>query len=174
MVGKDNALGLRLQDPRKGRVGIGAHRRPAPAARRNAYQPVPVEPGIVHVEDGLRVIDRVPLGERGLLTHLAARLQELAFGGLSKPIVRTLDALADEIEGKKVRKSVIADPRNPIIGTRLIRDWKGTEHTVVVAKDGFDWNGQRFKSLSAVAKVITGTSWNGYRFFGLRQAEGGR
>lgn len=106
--------------------------------------------------------------------RLGHRIQELAFGGLSKPIVRTLDALADEIEGKKVRKSVIADPRNPIIGTRLIRDWKGTEHTVVVAKDGFDWNGQRFKSLSAVAKVITGTSWNGYRFFGLRQAEGGR
>lgn len=106
--------------------------------------------------------------------RLGHRIQELAFGGLSKPIVRTLDALADEIEGKKVRKSVIADPRNPIIGTRLIRDWKGTEHTVVVAKDGFDWNGQRFKSLSAVAKTITGTSWNGYRFFGLRQAEGGR
>ncbi len=105
--------------------------------------------------------------------RLAHRIQELAFGGLSKPIIRTLDLLADEVEGKKVRKSVISDPRNPSIGTRLIRDWKGTEHTVVVAKDGFDWNGRRYKSLSAIAKSITGTNWNGYRFFGLRAAEGG-
>ena len=105
--------------------------------------------------------------------RLAHRIQELAFGGLSKPIIHTLDNLADEVEGKKVRKSVISDPRNPIIGTRLIRDWKGTEHTVLVAKDGFDWNGQRYKSLSAIAKSITGTNWNGYRFFGLRATEGG-
>ena len=92
---------------------------------------------------------------------------------MSKSLVRTLDALADEYEGKKVRKSVIADPRNPIIGTRLVREWNGTEHTVTVMKDGFDWQGQRFKSLSAIAKTITGTNWNGYRFFGLRAAERG-
>lgn len=109
-----------------------------------------------------------------MIQRLSYRIQELAFGGMSKPLVRTLDALADEYEGKKVRKSVIADPRNPIIGTRLVREWKGAEHTVTVMKDGFDWQGQRFKSLSAIAKTITGTSWNGYRFFGLRQAEGAR
>ena len=109
-----------------------------------------------------------------MIQRLSYRIQELAFGGMSKPLVRTLDALADEYEGKKVRKSVIADPRNPIIGTRLVREWNGTEHTVTVLKDGFDWQGQRFKSLSAIAKTITGTSWNGYRFFGLRQAEGAR
>jgi hypothetical protein len=109
-----------------------------------------------------------------MIQRLSYRIQELAFGGMSKSLVRTLDALANEYEGKKVRKSVIADPRNPIIGTRLVRGWNGTEHTVTVMKDGFDWQGQRFKSLSAVAKTITGTSWNGYRFFGLRQAEGGR
>ena len=109
-----------------------------------------------------------------MIQRLSYRIQELAFGGMSKPLVRTLDALADAYEGKKVRKSVIADPRNPIIGTRLIREWNGTEHTVTVKKDGFDWQGQRFKSLSAIAKTITGTSWNGYRFFGLRQKEGAR
>ncbi|MGE8143483.1 DUF2924 domain-containing protein [Novosphingobium sp. NPDC080210] len=108
-----------------------------------------------------------------MIQRLSYRIQELAFGGMSKPLVRTLDALADEYEGKKVRKSVIADPRNPIIGTRLVRGWNGTEHTVTVMKDGFDWNGQRFKSLSAIAKTITGTNWNGYRFFGLRAAERG-
>lgn len=109
-----------------------------------------------------------------MIQRLSYRIQELAFGGMSKPLVRALDALADEYEGKKVRKSAIADPRNPIIGTRLVREWKGAEYTVTVLKDGFDWQGQRFKSLSAIAKTITGTSWNGYRFFGLRQAEGAR
>ena len=80
-----------------------------------------------------------------------------------------LDALADEVEGKKVRKSVIADPRNPVIGTRLVREWNGAEHVITVLKDGFDWQGRRYKSLSAIARDITGTQWNGYRFFGLRE-----
>lgn len=108
-----------------------------------------------------------------MIQRLSYRIQELAWGGMNKALLRTLDALADEYEGKKVRKSVIADPRNPIIGTRLIREWDGIEHTVTVMKDGFDWQGRRFKSLSAVARTITGTRWNGYRFFGLRPAEGG-
>jgi hypothetical protein len=105
--------------------------------------------------------------------RLGHRIQELAFGGLTKPIKRAFNALADEVEGKKVRKSMISDSRNPVIGTRLLRAWRGTEHTVIVAKGGYDWNGQHYKSLSAIAKAITGTSWNGYRFFGLRAAEGG-
>src|SRR5690606_29527656 len=61
-------------------------------------------------------------------------------------------------------------PRNPVVGTRLVREWDGVEHTVTVMKDGFDWQGRKFKSLSAVARAITGTQWNGYRFFGLREA----
>lgn len=101
--------------------------------------------------------------------RLAYRIQELAFGGLSKPLVRMLDAMADEVEGRKVRKSVIADPRNPVIGTRLVREWDGTEHVITVLKDGFDWQGRRYRSLSAIARDITGTRWNGYRFFGLRE-----
>jgi hypothetical protein len=111
-----------------------------------------------------------PNNSRGWLEQrLAYRIQELAFGGLSKPLVRMLDAMADEVEGKKVRKSVIADPRNPVIGTRLVREWDGTEHVVTVLTDGFDWQGRRYKSLSAIARDITGTRWNGYRFFGLRE-----
>ena len=101
--------------------------------------------------------------------RLAYRIQELAFGGLSKPLVRMLDALADEVEGKKVRRSVIADPRNPVTGTRLVRAWDGVEHTVTVLNDGFEWQGRRYRSLSAIARDITGTRWNGYRFFGLRE-----
>src|SRR5690606_8381632 len=101
--------------------------------------------------------------------RIAYRIQELTFGGITKPTRQLLDALADEVEGKKVRKSMISDPRNPVIGTRLVREWDGAEHTITVLKDGFDWQGRRYKSLSAVARDITGTQWNGYRFFGLRE-----
>jgi hypothetical protein len=101
--------------------------------------------------------------------RLGYRIQELTLGGLSRETRRMLDLLADEIEGKVSRKAIIADSRNPVIGTRLVREWDGTEHTVTVMKDGFDWQGHKFKSLSAVAKAITGTQWNGYRFFGLRE-----
>ena len=110
-----------------------------------------------------------PYNRRFLESRLAYRIQELTFGGLSKPTRQLLDALADEVEGKKVRKSVISDPRNPVIGTRLVREWNGAEHVITVLKDGFDWQGRRYKSLSAIARDITGTQWNGYRFFGLRE-----
>ena len=101
--------------------------------------------------------------------RIAYRIQELTWGGLAKPAARLLDALADEVEGKKARQSVISDPRNPVIGTRLVREWDGAEHVITVLKDGFDWQGRRYKSLSSIAREITGTRWNGYRFFGLRE-----
>ena len=101
--------------------------------------------------------------------RLAYRIQELTYGGPDKQTRRLLDLLADEVEGTLTRKAQIADPRNPVVGTKLIREWDGVAHTVTVLKDGFDWGGQRYKSLSAVARAITGTRWNGYRFFGLRE-----
>jgi len=104
-----------------------------------------------------------------LETRLAYRIQELTYGGPDRETRRMLDLLADEVEGVARRKNRIADPRNPVAGTKLIREWDGVEHTVTVLKDGFDWQGRKFKSLSAVAREITGTRWNGYRFFGLRE-----
>ena len=107
--------------------------------------------------------------------RLGYRIQELAFGGLARETRRTLDLLADEIDGRIGPRTIIADPRNPVVGTRLVREWNGVEHTVTVLRDGFDWQGRKFRSLSAVARAITGTQWNGYRFFGLREARrGGR
>ena len=105
--------------------------------------------------------------------RLAYRIQELIYGGPDKQTRRLLDLLADEVEGTLKRKAQIADPRNPVVGTKLIREWDGVAHTVTVLKDGFDWGGQRYKSLSAVARAITGTRWNGYRFFGLRERKRG-
>lgn len=105
--------------------------------------------------------------------RLAYRIQELTYGGPDKQTRRLLDLLADEVEGTLTRKAQIADPRNPVVGTKLIREWNGLAHTVTVLKEGFDWDGRRYKSLSAVARAITGTRWNGYRFFGLRERKRG-
>jgi hypothetical protein len=105
--------------------------------------------------------------------RLAYRIQELTYGGPDKQTRRLLDMLADEVEGTLTRKAQIADPRNPVVGTKLIRDWDGVAHTVTVLKEGFEWDGRRYKSLSAVARTITGTRWNGYRFFGLRERKRG-
>ena len=106
--------------------------------------------------------------------RLAYRIQELTYGGPDKQTRRLLDLLADEVEGTLTRKAQIADPRNPVVGTKLIREWDGVAHTVTVLKDGFDWGGQRYKSLSAVARAITGTRWNGWVFFGLKNHRGQR
>ena len=115
-----------------------------------------------------------PNNSRSFLEQrIAYRIQELTWGGLTKPVAKLLDALADEVEGKKVRHSVISDPRNPVIGTRLVREWDGAEHVITVMTDGFNWQGRRYKSLSAIARDITGTRWNGYRFFGLRDIKRG-
>src|SRR6056297_2654147 len=100
--------------------------------------------------------------------RIAYRIQELTYGGPDRETRRMLDLLADEIEGIARRKHQITDPRNPVTGTQLIRDWNGVEHTVTVLKDGFDWEGRKYKSLSGIAREITGTRWNGYRFFGLQ------
>jgi hypothetical protein len=108
-----------------------------------------------------------------LESRLAYRIQELTYGGPDKQTRRLLDLLADEVEGTLTRKAQIADPRNPVVGTKLIREWNGVAHTVTVLREGFDWDGRRYKSLSAVARAITGTRWNGYRFFGLRERKRG-
>ena len=101
--------------------------------------------------------------------RLAYRIQELTYGGPDRETRRMLDLLADEVEGTLTRKKQISDPRNPVVGTRLLREWNGIEHSITVLKDGFDWQGRKYKSLSAIARGITGTRWNGYRFFGLRE-----
>jgi Protein of unknown function (DUF2924) len=113
-----------------------------------------------------------PLYNRRFLEHrLAYRVQELAYGGLSKETLERLEALADELEGKAPRRrSALANI--PIAGTRLIREFKGVEHCVTVRHDGFEYQGRPYKSLSAIARHITGTRWNGLVFFGLKNTRG--
>lgn len=78
-----------------------------------------------------------------------------------------LDAL---IKQYKRNPKCFDGDNNPLKpGTRLVRDWKGKRHVVTVKTEGFDYNGKQFKSLSAIAKLITGTQWNGLLFFGLKK-----
>ncbi len=109
-----------------------------------------------------------PYNRRFLESRLAYRLQELAHGGLSADAHRRLKAAAGDLpaKGSKVGKRPAGD--RPISGTRLIRDWKGVEHQVTVRDADFEYQGRPYKSLSAVARTITGTRWNGLVFFGLK------
>jgi hypothetical protein len=108
-----------------------------------------------------------PYNRRFLENRLAYRIQELAYGGLSEETIERLDALADELEGKTRKRSSGLQNR-PIAGTRLIREWKGSEHCVTVRQDDFEYQGRPYKSLSAIARKITNTRWNGLVFFGLK------
>lgn len=112
-----------------------------------------------------------PFNRRFLEHRLAYRVQELAYGGLSQETIERLDALADELEGKRPKRRGALE-RRPITGTRLVREWKGIEHCVAVRSENFEYRGRPYKSLSAIARQITGTRWNGWLFFGLKNARG--
>jgi hypothetical protein len=108
-----------------------------------------------------------PFNRRFLETRLAYRLQELALGGLRRETIKRLEKLGEQLDGGKpdVRRRRI-DGR-PLAGTRLIREWDGQRHEVVVHVDDFEYAGQRYKSISRIAMVITGTNRNGWTFFGM-------
>ena len=109
-----------------------------------------------------------PYNRRFLESRLAYRIQELHFGGLRPHTVRRLQALGEELDGGNVAKRRVRQDRKPIAGTRLVREWKAVEHAVTVLADGYEWHGRPYRSLSAIARAITGTRWNGLVFFGLK------
>jgi hypothetical protein len=109
-----------------------------------------------------------PFNRRDLESRLAYRIQELAYGGLKPETIRRLERLGEELDGGDRKKSRIRADFHPIAGTRLLREWQGVEHVVTVTVDGFEWQGRPYKSLSAIARAITGTRWNGWVFFGLK------
>ena len=106
-----------------------------------------------------------------LLRALAYRTQERALGGLDRATRRRLErATANLAAGRP-----LAAPA-PMIkpGTRLLREWQGVVHEVIVLERGVEYRHQTWPSLSAVAREITGTRWSGPRFFGLKEAVGDR
>ena len=110
-----------------------------------------------------------PAYNRRFLEHrLAYRIQELAYGGLKPETIKRLRALGEELDGGDPSRRRRHSKDRPIAGTRLVREWQGIEHCVTVRDDDFEYQGRPFKSLSAIARAITGTQWNGWLFFGLK------
>jgi hypothetical protein len=105
---------------------------------------------------------------RFLESRLAYRIQELAYGGLKPETIRRLQALGEQFADRNVTSRRIRTDAMPIAGTRLLREWQGVEHTVTVLTEGYEWQGRPYRSLSAIARAITGTRWNGLVFFGIR------
>lgn len=104
-----------------------------------------------------------PFYRQLLISKIAYRIQELAHGGLTKD---TQQRLKLHMENAGTKPRVYGD--RLAAGTVLVREWREVEHRVRVLDDGFDYMGKRYKSLTAIARAITGTNWNGPQFFGLR------
>lgn len=100
-----------------------------------------------------------------LLLAVAWKMQTRALGGLSTTVKRKLQSIAGKSDAQSktaMRGSIRLKP-----GTKLIREWHGDVHEVLVRESGFEWQGQHYRSLSNVASQITGAHWSGPRFFGL-------
>ena len=113
-----------------------------------------------------------PFNRRYLESRLAYRIQELAYGGLKPETVRRLEQLGEQLDGGNIAVRKVRGSDLPIAGTRLLRAYQGVEHMVTVMQDGYEWQGRPYKSLSAIARAITGTRWNGLVFFGLKNRRG--
>jgi hypothetical protein len=111
-----------------------------------------------------------------LLRLLAYRLQATAFGDLDGAALRHLRQSKGEgvaTSGGRpfeIRGPTTRDGIGLKIGALLVREWSGRLERVMILEKGFAWNGATYRSLSQIAKAMTGTNWNGHRFFGLRPA----
>jgi hypothetical protein len=101
-----------------------------------------------------------------LIPILAYRLQERVFGGQKPAIIRRLRAVA---LGLAEKSTASFKPVAPEPGTRMVRQWQGKLHEVTTVERGFIYNGHKFRSLSEIARAITGTRWSGPAFFGLKK-----
>jgi hypothetical protein len=107
-----------------------------------------------------------------LVRRLGYRLQELALGGLDQQDrERIRNAVTDGkfAEAEPFKKDRPKQKEMPVIGTRLVREWNGGRYEVTIVRDGFEFQGRTYRSLTAITKAITGTHWNGPAFFGLRR-----
>ena len=113
-----------------------------------------------------------PYNRRFLESRLGYRIQELAYGGLKPETLARLEVLGQQFDGGKIIIRRMRGDDRPIAGTMLIREYQGVEYVVTVTRTGYEYAGQPYKSLSAIARAITGTRWNGRVFFGLRSSRG--
>ena len=112
-----------------------------------------------------------PFNKVYYIKRLAYLIQELAYNADSKSLEKRLETQARQY--MDLQGTVIKKPRGsadrPVAGTRLMREYNGEEHHVTVLHHGFDYRGRRYKSLSSIARAITGTQWSGPLFFGLKR-----
>ena len=103
------------------------------------------------------------ISQRLLIRGIAYEMQAKRYGGLKPATARRLRMISGGASDHVSRTTA------PVLqpGARLIREWNGTTHVVEVIEDGYVWNGDRHRSLSAIARAITGARWSGPRFFGL-------
>ncbi|MBL6081398.1 DUF2924 domain-containing protein [Belnapia sp. T18] len=109
-----------------------------------------------------------PFNRAYIQSRLAYRIQELAYGGLKPETRARLEALGEQLDGGNVVLRRIRADSRPLPGTRLIREYDGVQHVVTIRADDFEYEGRPYRSLSAIARHITGTRWNGWTFFGLK------
>ena len=108
--------------------------------------------------------------------RLAYRIQEFTFGGLSETARDKMRQILEEhrydstgvkLQAPGRRGNRRATDDMPVLGTKLVREWKGARHEVMIVPRGVEYQGKRYRSLSAVACLITGCHWNGRLFFGI-------
>jgi hypothetical protein len=100
-----------------------------------------------------------------LIRGVTYSIQERALGALSKSLLRQIAGGPVDASAGHRRHAAPSVSIKP--GTRLVREWHGVTHSILVHADGVEWRGQRYTSLSVVAREITGAHWSGPRFFGL-------
>ncbi len=110
------------------------------------------------------------IGPDLLRRGIAYRMQERQFGRLASSTKREIDRIVAKLEQNDNAGTVSQARLKP--GTRLIRSWHGTVHQVLVLADGYEHQGRSYRSLSQIARAITGAHWSGPRFFGLRKGHG--
>ncbi len=104
-----------------------------------------------------------------LVRAIAYEMQAKRYGGLKPATDRRLRMVADGTANSDHDGRKTAPTLQP--GTRLVREWNGTTHVVEVVEGGYVWNGDRHRSLSVIARAITGARWSGPRFFGLTSGD---
>ena len=116
------------------------------------------------------LFDQVPspaLRRETLIPILAYRVQEKAFGGLRESTVRKLRELAGDLTGGGRPVQI---PSRPKVGTRYVREYQDKLHEVTVLESGYEYKDKTYRSLTEIAKAITGTKWSGPVFFGIRES----
>lgn len=111
---------------------------------------------------------KVPL--RLLQRLLVQLLQEQRYGGLPPSVLAELAAIAARKDREKVNAAAVAPaPRQVMLstGTRLVREWNGRTISVEMRDEGYVWEDRAYRSLSEIARAVTGTRWSGPRFFGI-------